>query len=224
MARKVQNAYYANNEKTRIECEFVSPDGSLQHGVINKASGDGNIHQDNPDWAWVHDELGQESIDDKTLEYLDNIANQEAEETMKRERKDGEELFNMKLKIFEIDEIRDSKNSKMKAKIRRSDNMTKLNVYAAALVVMESSHVEPLAKKAPPEKKAGPKKKAAPKSKAPAKKTAAKIRLIGKGSVNAVEPVEATKAKKELPIIKGVLNVSTPKGMSNEPPVKPKNK
>jgi len=225
MARKVQNAYYENDEKTRIECEFVLPDGSLDRGVINKASGDGD-GRDNPDWAWVHEELGQKSIDDKTLEYLDHIANREAEEMMKREREDGEALFNMKLKIFEIDEIRDSKNSKMKAKIRRTDNVAKLNVYAAALVVMEMSgdNAAPV-EKAPPKKKAAAPKKKAPTKKAPAKK-AKKVRLVDNIHVNAVEPIAAVEAKKEIAENKpkGIIDVKITKGMSNNPPPKPPKK
>ena len=233
MTRKVQNAYYANDEKTQIECEFVQPDGSLQRGVINKASGDGN-DLDNPDWAWVHKELGQKEIDAKTGEYLDHIANQEAEAAMKKEREEGEKLFNMKLKIFEIEEIRDSKNSKMKAKIRRSDDPAKLNVYAAALVVMEMAAADaetpPVKKKPPVKRKPVAKNPAPPKMDAPPKKKAAKkapvkkVRLVDNIHLNAVEPIEAVEAKKDIAKAKGVIDVKITKGMSNNPPPKPKRK
>ena len=91
----------------------------------------------------------------------------------------GEELFNYKLKVFEMEEIRASRNTKMKSKIRRADDIMKVNLYAAALMAMELSAPEEVSEPVKPpvvEAPTPPKKKAAPrKKKAPAK---GKVRIV----------------------------------------------
>jgi len=176
MARKARNAFYSNNEKTQIECEFILDDGTVSRAVVNKSSTAEN-GSENPDWKWVHEQCGEDNINKKTEEVINSHRAKQADDEAKREREAGEMLFNMKLKAFEIDEIRASKNTKMKAKIRRADDPAKVNIYAAALVAMELSkpeevEPEPLKKVVvdvapepikPPRKKRAPRKKAAKK-------------------------------------------------------------
>ena len=45
-----------------------------------------------------------------------------------------EELFNYKLEIFETEEIKDSKNRKLKAKIRRAKSKVEVNLWAMKLL------------------------------------------------------------------------------------------
>jgi hypothetical protein len=125
-----------NNAKTIIECEFILDDGSVQRAVINK-EGTAEDGADNPDWAWVHEESTTATIEENTKKKIIALRQKEADVIANNERRAGEELFNFKLKVFEMEEIRASKNTKMKAKIRRGDDMLKVNVYAAALVAME---------------------------------------------------------------------------------------
>jgi len=134
MTRKVRNACYLNNAKTMIECEFINDDGSVARAVVNKQGEDG---EDNPDWSWVHEESTTATIEENTKKKIIAMRQKEADHLATIERRTGEELFNFKLKVFEMEEIRASKNTKMKAKIRRGDDILKVNVYAAALVAME---------------------------------------------------------------------------------------
>jgi len=134
MTRKVRNACYLNNAKTMIECEFINDDGSVARAVVNKQGEEG---EDNPDWSWVHEESTTATIEENTKKKIIAMRQKQADDLATIERRTGEELFNFKLKVFEMEEIRASKNTKMKAKIRRGDDMMKVNVYAAALVAME---------------------------------------------------------------------------------------
>jgi hypothetical protein len=179
MARKARNPFYTNNARTQIECEFINDDNSISRAVINKQGSD-DEGEENPDWLWVHEECGVDVIEANTRQKINEIKQKETDETAKTERMIGEELFNMKLKVFELEEIRASRNTKMKSKIRRADDMMKVHLYAAALLAMELSNpaepepAEPPVVDAPtvPKKRAAPRKKKAP------VKTKSKVRIV----------------------------------------------
>lgn len=136
MARKARNAFYTNNARDQLECEFVQEDHTVVRAVVNKASGH-DEDEINPDWDFVHEQCGHDEIETRTRAAMEASQNAQRDDTAKTERMEGEILFNMKLKIFEIEEIRASKNSKMKSKIRRSDDPAKVSAYAGALIAME---------------------------------------------------------------------------------------
>jgi hypothetical protein len=45
-----------------------------------------------------------------------------------------EELFNYKLEVFETEEIKNSKNRKLKSKLRRAKSKIEVNLYAMMLL------------------------------------------------------------------------------------------
>lgn len=49
-----------------------------------------------------------------------------------------EKLFALKLQAFEIPEIRDSTNKKLRTKLRRAQNEIEMNTYATLLIGMEN--------------------------------------------------------------------------------------
>ena len=53
----------------------------------------------------------------------------------RNEAKRLEDLFNAKLATFEIPEIKQSKNRKMKAKIRKAKNSVEMQAYATILLM-----------------------------------------------------------------------------------------
>ena len=178
MARKARNAFYTNNARTQIECEFINDDNSISRAVINKLGSEGE-GAENPDWAWVHEECGVDTIEANTRKKIQELQNVTHEKESNNDRMIGEELFNYKLKVFEMEEIRASRNTKMKSKIRRADDIMKVNLYAAALMAMELSAPEEVSEPVKPpvvEAPTPPNKKAAPrKKKAPAK---GKVRIV----------------------------------------------
>ena len=48
-----------------------------------------------------------------------------------------EELFNYKLEIFETEEIKNSKNRKLKSKLRRAKSKVEVNLFAMLLLKEE---------------------------------------------------------------------------------------
>jgi hypothetical protein len=46
-------------------------------------------------------------------------------------------LFNHKIKLFEIEEIQNSKNRKLKSKIRKAKSIEEASIFASVLVTTE---------------------------------------------------------------------------------------
>ena len=89
--------------------------------------------------------LGEEHIDKNTearvkRKYDRQQAKKEAINAHKKAQQ-LEKLFNHKLEVFEIEEIKKSKNRKLKAKIRRSKSIPEVNIYAM-LIMKEELDIE----------------------------------------------------------------------------------
>lgn len=89
--------------------------------------------------------LGEEHIDKNTEQrikrkYDKHQAKKEAAVAQKKAQQ-LEKLFNHKLEVFEIEEIKKSKNRKLKAKIRRSKSTIEVNIYAM-LIMQEELDIE----------------------------------------------------------------------------------
>jgi hypothetical protein len=89
--------------------------------------------------------LGEEHIDKNTearvkRKYDRQQAKKEAINAQKKAQQ-LEKLFNHKLEVFEIEEIKKSKNRKLKAKIRRSKSIPEVNIYAM-LIMKEELDIE----------------------------------------------------------------------------------
>ena len=89
--------------------------------------------------------LGEEHIDKNTekrvkRKYDKHKAKKEAINAQKKAQQ-LEKLFNHKLEVFEIEEIKKSRNRKLKAKIRRSKSTIEVNIYAM-LIMKEELDIE----------------------------------------------------------------------------------
>ena len=89
--------------------------------------------------------LGEEHIDKNTearvkRKYDRQQAKKEAINAQKKAQQ-LEKLFNHKLEVFEKEEIKKSKNRKLKAKIRRSKSIIEVNIYAM-LIMKEELDIE----------------------------------------------------------------------------------
>ena len=92
-----------------------------------------------PDWEEILDQNSTEEIDEFTEQRLERHKNQR-EATIKKqqdqnEAKRLEDLFNYKLQTFEIAEIKESTNRKLKAKIRKAKNVVEMTAYATILLM-----------------------------------------------------------------------------------------
>lgn len=136
MNRTIKDARWSNDSKTQIFCKFHYEDGRILDAYISETS------EGNPDWKEIIETFGVETLDKNTQNFLRelsrkrNIEKQRAKE--KEETLKNEALFNAKLEAFSMEEIRGSKNTQLKSKIRKAKSMTEIHVYSSVLVALET--------------------------------------------------------------------------------------
>jgi len=137
--RWLDNAFWETPEKDKVNCILEMEDDvgrqTTQVFLLHKVDAEGNP---NPMFQELLDAHSEESIDKNTEE---RKARKEAErqEVLQKEEEHAkarklERLFNHKLELFETDEIKNSKNRQLKAKIRRSKSQVEAMYYAFKLL------------------------------------------------------------------------------------------
>lgn len=128
----------AAKDRLTVRLNITNDDGSFSTSVarVSKYDANGNI---STDYQEVLEQNTMESIDKFTEERLERHR-QKRESDLKRqqernEAKRLEDLFNYKLQTFEIPEIKESTNRKMKAKIRKAKNVVEMQAYATILLM-----------------------------------------------------------------------------------------
>ena len=152
MARTFENPHYADNSRKTIVVDIINDDGtSVTASVGNTPDGE----KDNPDWKDIKKQFKTTEIEENTKKVTDaqsaNVAVQLAEIRAQEAKHKNEALFAAKVEAFEIEEVSNSKNRTLKAKIRKATNLVEIHAYSAAIII------ESLTKPAAP-KKAAPKK------------------------------------------------------------------
>lgn len=115
-------------------------DGPVTRQVltVKKLAPDGSP---NPDWDNLMEQVGADKIEANTAERHErknrerNQAQQHQQEVAKA--RSLEELFNYKLKAFEIEDIKNCTDRVLKAKLRKAKNVVEVNVYAT-MIIMET--------------------------------------------------------------------------------------
>ena len=131
---------WGDNQKTHI---LVNIKTEMDDGQIMFQSAAITRDNNNPDWAAIIEEHGEKGVEANTKNMLkdqkENIvkhtAKQKEEEVFKKERTAQERLFDSKLAIFEIEDIKNSKNRKIKSKIRKAPTEIEAMAYATALLL-----------------------------------------------------------------------------------------
>lgn len=135
----LDNAFWETEEKEQLNCilELEDDVGRVTRQVmkLNRQDKEGNS---NPMFEEVLEELGVESIDRNTQE---RVERKQAEKEEKKQRdiehkkaRKLEELFNYKLSVFEVDEIKNSKNRKLKGKLRRAKSEIEVQLWAIEIM------------------------------------------------------------------------------------------
>ena len=135
MKRTIKNPYWGNNEKTQVMCEFHFENGPIQTAAVSQTK------EGNPDWQEIFTKFTTEEIDELTKGALAE-AREEHEKRKQMERDDIERmkvdaLFQAKLDAFEIDIIKNSKNRKLKSRIRKAKTLIEVTAFASALITLE---------------------------------------------------------------------------------------
>jgi thiamine pyrophosphate-dependent acetolactate synthase large subunit-like protein len=137
----LDNAFWHNEEKDRAEAILVITDAAgreiSQVLTVRKYDVDGDI---NPDFEELLEQVGEEQIDASTAERKERKAKEKEEDQHRKKAEEQarelERLFDAKIKMLEIDEIKNTKNKELKSKMRRSKNIVELNLFAQ-LIMME---------------------------------------------------------------------------------------
>jgi len=128
----------AAKDRLTVRLNITHDDGSFSTTVarVSKYDENGNITSDY-----------QEVLEQNTMQVIDKFTEdrlerhrQEREAKIKKQEEQNEakrleDLFNYKLQTFEIPEIKESTNRKLKAKIRKAKNVIEMNAYATILLM-----------------------------------------------------------------------------------------
>lgn len=135
----LDNAFWETEEKNQLNCilEIVDDEGREIRQVmkLNRTDRDGN---ENPMFNEVVESLGEQRIDQETQDRVER-KKAEAEEHKQRELEHQkarklEKLFNYKLEAFEVEEIKNSKNRKLKGKLRRAKSRIEVDLYSIMIL------------------------------------------------------------------------------------------
>ena len=137
MERKIINPIWEDGDKReriRVVFEYTAEDGTV---TVQQAA----VSPDSEDYAACLEVRSEQEMDDIWTKHLEDKANRKAkqEEGRKRaeERIKQEQLFARKLEIFEIEEVRGSKNRTLKSRVRKAKTETEAMVFAN-IIVQES--------------------------------------------------------------------------------------
>lgn len=140
--RWMNNAFWETDEKKQLNCILEIADDldreTRQVMLLSRHNKDGS---ENELFNEVIEARGEEEIDKNTEDRkIRKIA--EKEEGKQRDLEHArarklEDLFNYKLEVFETEEIKNSKNRKLKGKLRRAKSKVEVNLFAMLLLKEE---------------------------------------------------------------------------------------
>lgn len=144
--RWMDNAFWENPEHTAVNCIYEIEDDAgrvTRQVMLLQKEVDGD---ENPDFIELVDTLGEELINNNTEE---RIARKKLEAEVKRQEeleyakaRKLEQLFEYKLQAFEVEEIKNSKNRPLKAKLRRAKNKVEVDLYSIMILLDEQRRQE----------------------------------------------------------------------------------
>jgi hypothetical protein len=137
--RWMDNAFWETDEKKELNCILELEDDvgrvTRQQMFLSRHDKDGS---ENELFNEVVEALGEQRIDEETEARVVR-KKAEAEEDKIREEEHQkarklEKLFNYKLEAFEVEEIKNSKNRKLKAKLRRAKSKIEVDMYSIMIL------------------------------------------------------------------------------------------
>lgn len=142
----LDNPYWEKEDRSQLKCIKLTTqaDGKKLKEILvyDKILPNGFP---NPNYNEVVSLFGIERIDKNTQER--NIRKEkeererEAVEEQKRKSKELEQLFNLKLQAFEIEEVKNGSDRDIRAKMRRAKNVVELNALTALAIGIELGYI-----------------------------------------------------------------------------------
>jgi phosphomevalonate kinase len=110
---------------------------------LNRLDKDGNP---NELFNEVLASVGEEQIDKETVDRVDRKKAEHEEEKQRdlehQKARKLEKLFNYKLEAFEVEEIKNSRNRKLKSKLRRAKSRIEVDLYSIMILQEQLEAVE----------------------------------------------------------------------------------
>jgi len=141
MSRKqwMDNAYWETEEKKELNCILELEDDvgrvTRQQMFLHRHDKDGS---ENELFNEVIDDIGEEIIDKSTEDRVVRKKAEVEEESIREEEHNKarklEKLFNYKMEAFEVEDIKNCKNRKLKAKLRRAKSKIEVDLYSIMIL------------------------------------------------------------------------------------------
>lgn len=141
MSRKqwMDNAFWETEEKKELNCILELEDDvgrvTRQQMFLHRHDKDGS---ENELFNEVIDALGEDAVDRETTDRVVRKKAQVEEEKLREDEHQKarklEKLFNYKLEAFEVEEIKNSKNRKLKAKLRRAKSRIEVDMWSIMIL------------------------------------------------------------------------------------------
>lgn len=129
------NPYWSNKENRHLIVTIKYPNG--KESIASIMDPEGN----NPDMKEVLAMYTEDDIDENTRKGLErrneNIKRQMERRESQAARVKQESLFNAKLQAFEIELVKNSKDTELKKAIRKSKNIMEVQAYTTLLMMKE---------------------------------------------------------------------------------------
>lgn len=120
------------NTRQRVSAKEVRPDGQGSTGILID-------REDTETWNILMSQFTEDFIEQETLKDIEKFRKERDARQHQRqeeeERHRQESLFAEKLVAFEIPEIKDNKNKKLKRRLRKAQTFTEIYAYAAAIII-----------------------------------------------------------------------------------------
>lgn len=135
------NAFWTNDTKTALKCIRVSrlENGKEKTEVLTSEEGDGI-------WDSIISELTIPGIDASSEKRKQEKEHQRATQVVRDEQqkqaKKLESLFDLKIKAFEVEAIKNCENRKLRSKLRRAENEVEMNALATLIIAIDMGILE----------------------------------------------------------------------------------
>jgi hypothetical protein len=141
MSRKqwLDNAFWETDEKKELNCILELEDDvgrvTRQQMFLHRHDKDGS---ENELFNEVINDIGEEIIDKSTEDRVVRKKAEVEEESIREEEHNKarklEKLFNYKMEAFEVEDIKNCKNRKLKAKLRRAKSKIEVDLYSIMIL------------------------------------------------------------------------------------------
>jgi len=136
------NAFWTNWQLKGEDKENITALKRLNGGDTIQIS----ANKGSNDYKNLISQLTEKLITENTIERFNKKENEKTEKYLREEQKNKskllEDLFSHKLRVFESDIIKNSKNRQIKSKIRKAKTPMEVNAFATLLIGIEEGIID----------------------------------------------------------------------------------